>query len=223
MKGVLMGASFTIFLLFPLFFIIVIPGMILDFATGNAETEIILPYEPEKGTVWECCLDDQQFKLVETEVDGNNQIFYIRPNIFSNTNSEHGQLSKIIFTDENKNEKTYYVRNNSDTPEYFDLYVYAPGEYVDFDYTVKPEKPVHSYSWHVQIAESKFVLYNPDVESEETTFTVVHPLDDNTRSYYTIGFYYGPHSGDSKEGYNITYTVTENGAEITKESHDYYD
>lgn len=218
-----MGAAFTIFLLFPLFFIIVIPGMILDFATGNAETEIVLPYEPEKGTVWECDLDDQYFKLAETETDGNNQIFYIRPKIFSIPNSEQGRFSKIVFTDENENEKTYYVRNNSDTPEYFDLYVYAPGEYVDFDYTVKPEKPVSSYSWHVLVADADYVLYNPDVDSEETTFTVVHPFDKYERDSYTISFRYGPHSGDSKEGYTVTYTVTENGAEITKESHNFYD
>ena len=63
-----------------------------------------------------------------------SEVFYIRPKIFSIPNSEQGQFSKIVFTDENENEKTYYVRNNSDTPEYFDLYVYAPGEYVDFDF-----------------------------------------------------------------------------------------
>lgn len=218
-----MGAAFTIFLLFPLFFIIVIPGIAFEIAIGNDKTEIILPYEPEKGIVWECDLDDPHFKLVETEIDGNNQIFYIRPKIFSAHDSENGQFGDIIFTDKNGNEKKYYICNNLDTPSTLDILVYAPGEYFDFDYTVKPEKPVSSYSWHVLAADADYVLYNPDVDSEETTFTVVHPFDKYERDSYTISFRYGPHSGDSKEGYTVTYTVTENGAEITKESHNLYD
>lgn len=218
-----MGASFTFFLLLPLFFVIAIPSMIFEFATGRDKTEFILPYEPEKGIVWECDFDDQQFKLVETEIDGNNQLFYIRPKILSYTDPQQGQFSYIIFTDENGNEEKYYICKNNDTAAYFDLYVYAPGEYVDFDYTVKSKNPIRSYSWHVQTSQADFILYNPDVDSEETTFTVVHPLDKPLRDSYTIGFYYGPHSGDSKEGYSVTYTVTENNAEIIKESHEFLD
>lgn len=218
-----MGAVFTIFLLVPLFLILVIPNMAFGFVTGNDKTEIILPYDPENGLVWECDVDDPYFQLAETKIDGDNQIFYIRPKTLKAHDSENGQFCDIIFTDKNKNEKKYYVCTNQNTPSTYDLLVYAPGEYYDFEYTVKAKKPSMLYEWHVPVAESDYVLYNPDLEGNETTFTVVHPYDKYQSSSYKISFCYGPHSGNSKESFTITYAITENGAEITDEHHQFFD
>lgn len=217
-----MGASFTIFLLTPIMLFILIPETIFGFITGNDRTEFILPYEPENGIVWECNYDDEIYQLAKTETKGNEQIFYIRPKSFGYHDSQSGEFSSIIFTDKNGNEKKYYVCNNTNTPQSYDLSVYAPGEYYDFDYTVKAEKPSIFSSWYVAVADSEYVLYNPDTNNAETTFTVVHPFDKYERETYWISFSYGS-SGNSKEGITITYKITDNGAEIIDESHRFYD
>ena len=218
-----MGAAFTIFLLVPIFLPIIIISMAFGFVTGNDRTEFVLPYEPEKGIVWECDFDESFYKLADTEIDRDEQIFYIRHKAFKLPDSEKGKFSSIIFTDENGNQKKYYVCLNTDTAASNDLRVYAPGEYYDFDYTVKAENPNISYSWSVRVADSEYVLYNSDTDTPEITFTVIHPYDTYESGSYTICFNYGEHTGNSKEGYSVTYSVTENGAEIIKESHQFYD
>ena len=212
-----MGAAFSIFLLVPIFLPILIASTIFGFVTGNDRAEIVLPYEPEKGIVWECDLDESFYKLADTEINGNEQIFYIRHKVFKLPDSTKGKFSRIIFTDENGNEKKYYVCLNTDTAASNDLLVYAPGEYYDFDYTVKAENPNISYSWYVSVADGKYVLYNPDTDTPETTFTVIHPHDKYESRSYTISFNYGKYS--ASEDYLVTYSVTENGIEIIKESH----
>lgn len=216
-----MGASFTIFLLAPLYILIVIPEMFFGFITGNDRAEIVLPYEPEKGIVWECDVDESFYQLADTEIDGNEQIFYIRHKAFELSDSgDEGQFSKIIFTDKNGNEKKYYVCLNTESTSPNDLLVYAPGEYYDFDYTVKAENPSIFSSWTIRVADADYVLYNPDTDKSETTFTVIHPYDKYESGSYTICFNYGNYSAD--ESYSVTYIVTENGLEITKESHNFY-
>ena len=108
--------------------------------TGTDSAQVILPYDENKGIVWEYDrVNDPYAKLTKTEIVDDTQIFTFRTtqNSLFNTADGTGYVMDFIFTDKNGNSKKYYA---VDLNKGFQIY--APGEYAEFELTVTAEEPV---------------------------------------------------------------------------------
>lgn len=137
--------SITILLLpfFPVIYLIMFIGNLFGVSTGVNVTEVALPYNEESGLVWKCEKEDYGwFELTETKVDGDAQIFVFE----AGTGESH--CNKVVFTAQNGEELVYYARDVGPAfPIYGKVRLYAPDEYVIYDYVFKPEKKVENAYW----------------------------------------------------------------------------
>ena len=93
--------SVTIIIIIPLFLIFFAVSSVIGAVTGVDKTEVVLPYEPEKGIVWECDIQDgTPVELVETEIDGEKQIFYFKSNAIKDMIGIFAGLAKDLITKE---------------------------------------------------------------------------------------------------------------------------
>lgn len=151
-----MGAV-TIVVIIPLFIIYIAVSSVVGIFTGGDKTEVVLPYEPEKGIVWECDIPLGYVELVETEVDGKTQVFTFKGDMLgylwemyeNSGQTTDGEVYKIVFNDQNKNELVYYAKADEDSKYPNKINIYAPDEYFTFDYTLKTEQDGgEEYAWH---------------------------------------------------------------------------
>jgi hypothetical protein len=119
--------SVTIIVIIPIAIILILASSLVGSITGGDRTQVVLPYEPEKGIVWECDVQDYTpIELVDTEIDGNKQIFYFK-STFSmdmvryfagiakdlitkedpDPEYSYGEYYTVTFTDENGNERRF--------------------------------------------------------------------------------------------------------------------
>lgn len=172
--------SVTIIVIIPLFILYVLGSSIVGIFTGGDKTEVVLPYEPENGIIWECDIPLGYLELVETEIDGETQVFTFKGNmleqlwdLYETETRTDGEVYKIIFTDRNENELVYYAKSDEDSKYPNKMNIYAPGEYFTFDYTVKAERDGgEGYSWHY-IAFSDQLECTVVTPSPEKTYTIV--------------------------------------------------
>ncbi len=212
--------SVTIIIIIPLFLIYFAFSSVIGAVTGIDKTEVVLPYEPEKGIVWECDIqDDTPIELVDTKIDGEKQIFYFKSNStkemvryfadlakdfitkeYSDTEYSYGEYYRVTFTDENGNEKKYYAESElgDESKLLYDKAVfYAPDEYFAFDYTVTAQQPLEGeYGWYNQDFEFRTEFYKAEF-SPTRTVTIVHVGDDfeSNEDYYNYWIEYGPIDG----------------------------
>lgn len=234
--------SVTIIVIIPLFFIMLLASSLIGAVTGGDRTEVVLPYEPEKGIIWDCDVPDETVELVETEIDGNTQVFFFKSNSgmemlgyfadiakelitkdYSDPKYTYGDLHKITFTDANGNEQIYYAESELNTESiYIDtLKIYAPDEYYAFDYTVTAQQPIEGeYGWFNKDHSFRTEYYKADY-SPARTFTIVHTgdIENDEEYYYLMG--YGPIDGFEKttEYVVIKYKFTNGEHEIFEEKH----
>ncbi len=238
--------SVTIIVIIPLAIILILASSLIGSITGGDRTQVVLPYEPEKGVVWECDVqDDTPIELVETEIDGEKQIFHFKSNFsmdmvrnfagiakdlitkeHSDTEYSYGEYYRVTFTDENGNEKKYYAETQTDTESiYFDKAVfYAPDEYFAFDYTVTAQQPIEGeYGWYNQDFEFRTEFYKAEY-SPTRTVTIVHAGDDfeSNEEYYNYWIEYGPIDGYKRETefVKIKYRIVDGEVEILEETHE---
>lgn len=235
--------SVTIIVIIPIAIILILVSSLVGSITGGDKTQVILPYEPEKGIVWECDVqDDTPIELVETEIDGEKQIFYFKSNFsmnmvrnfadiakdlitkeYSDTEWSYGEYYRVTFTDENGNEQKYYAETQTDTESiYFDKAVfYAPDEYFAFDYTVTAQQPIEGeYGWYNQDFEFRTEFYKAEF-SPTRTVTIVHAGDDfeSSEEYYNYWIEYGPIDGYKRETESVKmkYRIVDGEVEILEE------
>ncbi len=234
--------SVTIIVIIPLAVILILASSLIGAITGGDRTEVVLPYEPEKGIVWDCDIPIGHVKLVETEIDGETQVFYfksthaldvaksfvdIAKSIITKEYNEYeytyGECYKIIFTDQNGNEQIYYADSYSNSDSiYFDLVkIYSPDEYFAFDYTFTAQQPIEGeYGWYNQFSTDRTVYYKPE-PSPTKTVTIIHTngIKDGAEYYYEIE--YGPLDGYKRETefVKLKYTITDGEVEILEENH----
>lgn len=235
--------SVTIIVIIPLFLILFAGSSLIGAVTGGDRTQVVLPYEPEKGIVWECDVPDETVELVETEVNGNTQIFRFRSTqtkdliayfgelakgLITDVYPEHeytyGDIYKITFTDANGNEQIYYAEPNLDLESiYIDtLKIYAPDEYFTFDYTVTAQKPIEGeYGWYNQDYSFRTEHYKAEY-SPERTLTIVHTSDDIAEGeeyYYSVEYGFIDGYQRENETVSIKYVITDGKVEILEENH----
>lgn len=239
-RSVFMG-SVTIIFIIPLLALALMGSSLIGAVTGGDRTAVVLPYEPEKGIVWECDIPIGPVELVETEVDGTTQVFYFRSTWgtdmvgyfgdlakqiitkdYSKQEYTYGYLYKITFTDANGNELKYYAETNMNFDSiYIDtVNIYAPGEYYAFDYTVTAQQPLEGeYGWYNQDYTYRTEHYKAEY-SPTKTFTIVHTdeIESDKEYYYSVE--YGLIDGYKRENetVNIKYKITDGEVEILEEN-----
>lgn len=195
-----MGASFTVLLFLPILLVGAFFMNLSGFVTGADQTRIALPYDPENGLVWEYDnKNDPYIKLHDTVIEDDEQIFCFRDKR-GTTNSENGEWMDLIFTDKNGNQRKYYVSfDHEDVLEdkHQDFLVLAPGEYLEYDYTVKADKTVAGGDWYITYLDNYRtnldIAYMPRQEiSSEETFKLVFAKPGEGGSYKSkLLFSYG--------------------------------
>lgn len=195
-----MGASFTVLLFLPILLVGSFFVNIFGFVTGADQTRIALPYDPENGLIWEYDnKNDPYLKLHDTVIEGDEQIFCFRDKR-GTTNSENGEWMDLIFTDKNGNQRKYYVSFDHEgvlEDEHQDFIVLAPGEYHEYEYTVKADNPTVGNDWYITYLDryrtNLNVAYMPRQEhSSEETFKLVFAKPEEGESYKSkLLFSYG--------------------------------
>lgn len=237
--------SVTIIFIIPVMLILFLASSLIGTVTGGDRTEIVLPYEPEKGIVWECDIPMGGAKVVKTEIDGNEQIFYFK-GTFTDTmltfakdfigairddsyvfqyEKTYGQVYEILFTDKNGNELKYYAKEKLTEEDsiYSDMVdIYAPGEYTTFEYTVTAQNPLEGeifwytgYSNHTECFAPSF--------SPTHTFTIVHTEDFENSGEYSYHMYYGDDENHDSEYAFFKYKFTDGEVEILEEKNGVYE
>ncbi len=207
-----MGAV-TIIVIIPLFILYILGSSIVGIFTGGDKTEVVMPYEPEKGIVWECDIPLGSLELVETEIDGKTQVFTFKGDMLGYLWSMYenegeytdGEVYRIVFTDQNENELVYYAKSDVDSKYPNKMNIYAPGEYFAFDYTLKTEQDGgEEYAWH-------YLGYSDQLEctaitaSPEKTVTVVLTEGYKNGETNSFGFKYATSSSVSAEKLDSIY------------------
>lgn len=233
--------SITIIVIIPLAIILLACSSVIGDITGGDKTKVVLPYEPEKGIVWECDIPIGPVELVESEIDGKTQVFYfestfgkelieelagIVKNIITKEDPpdyevKFGEAYEIIFTDKNGNEQKHYALCNTNTDSiYLDtVSIYAPDEYYAFDYTVTAQQPVEGeYFWFNDNNPRRTECFEPDYSSTKT-FTLVHInefIDSEKEYYYPMEYGYIDEHNEihASEHVTIRYKITDGSLEI---------
>lgn len=195
-----MGASFTVMLFLPIILIGALITNVFGFISGEDQTKIALPYNPDEGLVWEYDnKDDPYIKLHNTVIESDEQVFCFRDKRGS-TNTGNGEWMDLIFTDKNGNQLKYYISFDHEgtlEDEYQDFIVLAPGEYLEYEHTVKTDniKPVSD--WYITYFDNYRtnldIAYMPKQQKEaEETFKLVFAKPAEGESYKSkLLFSYG--------------------------------
>ncbi len=146
----------------------------IGIATGDNTSEVVLPYEPESGYVWEYDgIDDISIISVNSKNKNGKQIFsFMGMDIKEDV--DHGSVMDLVFTAENGETRTYYayVENGF----IYDRVIVAAAEDCSvMDYTVKSVCGNEDCKWTVGFnrEDEECVLYNSDTTGTEMTYTVV--------------------------------------------------
>lgn len=241
--------SVTIIFIIPLFLIYFAFSSVIGAVTGIDKTEVVLPYEPEKGIVWECDIqDDTPVELVETKIDGEKQIFIFKSDgikdmidYFADLAKDvitrepldsweytYGHYFRITFTDKNGNEKIYYAESELDDNSkliYTKVVIYPPEEYFAFDHTVTAKQPLEGeYGWYLQGHNDSCAEYYKADCSPTRTVTIILADEylDSAKENYEYWFEYGSIDANEKEkeSVKITYRIVDGEAEILEEIHE---
>ncbi len=235
--------SITIIVIIPLAIILLACSSVIGDITGGDKTKVVLPYEPEKGIVWECDIPMGPVELVETEIDGKTQVFYfestfgkeliegfagiVKSIITKEDPPEYedkfGNVYKIIFTDQNGNEQKYYAVTNTNAESiYLDtVSIYAPDEYYAFDYTVTAQQPVEGeYFWFNEIDSSSTECFVPEYSAKKTfTIVLTEDFENGEEHSYNMRYGYFDYSNAKAVEYvSIKYKITDGNLEILEET-----
>ena len=218
-----MGSVTVIFLL-PLFFLMSFFSSVYGDITGSNRTQVVLPYDPTVGIVWEYDGVNDPLKLVETEVDGDKQIFTFAGSFSKelSVRSGYGDVYDLIFTDKNGNQLKYFAERSDedlpgiDFPNLSKYNIYSPDECVSFEITLNAQIPKDGAHWESNNPDKSNTVYAPLVDSPQATFTVARLGDDWTEgSEYSHTFSYV--GGKYWEDVSLEYKIVNGKAVITDE------
>lgn len=138
-----MGSIVAIFLpFFPIFYLIMFLGNLFGTSIGANVTEVTLPYNEDTGLVWKCEKTDYGwFELSETRVEGDTQVFVFE------AEAKESYCNAVVFTAKNGEELVYRARDVSGFPIWGKVKLYAPDEYIIYDYVPKPKNKVENADW----------------------------------------------------------------------------
>ena len=216
--------SVTIIFLFPILFLMSFFSSVYGDITGSNRTQVVLPYDPTTGIVWEYDGVNDPLKLVETEVDGDKQIFTFTGRFFKELSMMpgYGSVYDLIFTDKNGNQLKYFAEQSDedlpgiDFPNLNKYNIFSPDECVSFEITLTAQIPKEGAHWESNNPDKSNTVFAPLVDSPQATFTVARLGDDWTEgSEYSHTFTY---VGDEYwEDVSLKYKIVNGEAVITEE------
>ena len=216
-----MGSVTVIFLPFlPIVYLIMFFGNLFGTSTGANVTEVALPYNEDTGLVWKCEKTDYDwFELSETRIEGDSQIF-----IFEAKGGE-SYCDAVVFTAENGEELVYRARDVSPVfPTYGKVKLYAPDEYIIYDYVPKPKNKVDNARWSRTASGTQaddYCLNKTEVDGE-TVFRVICFEDISFSHSYRYFAWNSDQGSTTYEGVTVRYKYTkENGLKIEEYSQIY--
>ncbi len=233
------GGTVAAIFLSPVLYIFSVFGGLITEIFGDNISEVILPYEPEKGIVWE--YDDfknDNFYLKEIKIDDDTQIFvfeaytiydlvveYIERDVPAcNKHYVHGYY-ELIFTDKNGNSVFYYANTDN---SFFNINektmkIYAPGEYVKWEYTPIPEDPRFEF-WYHTADDNEYNIKEVDGQTV-VTFIQIPAFDEDEEFVVDFSFDgYSYHIMETKtvyeyfERYSVTFKMTDGEMTVTDKS-----
>ena len=234
--------AFVGFWMIPLVFFLSLFSPIIGFfetITGKGQEEIALPYDAEKGIVWEYKEDDYEIvDCIKSEVKDGQQIFTFRGKgigeegrpLQADYNSNQ-LIDDICFEDENGNTKTYYAFVNFQTPlneggtfMYGDLDVYEETECVTFDYTVKAEQEKENAYWYVddysaKMKQNRYIGEEKLINEHERTYNFIFAPEDVRDHTFTMYFYYEESTTKTLEKVEVIFEMKDEEVTIIKETH----
>ena len=219
-----MGASVMLIFLVPVMIFMLLIDTVLGSPLALNKAEIVLPYNPEKGIVWEYDgIDDPYIELVDTKTDGNKQIFTF--GITEANWDNEGEIMELVFTDKNGNREVFYACRGVilDHGNLFRRpYFYHPDDYVTFEYTVSAENPVRNGKWEVNNG-NVYVIRDSETNGDTKTYTLIYIPGKTAipNNEMFLSFYYSD-SLKTREKHTVVFEKKMNGFEIKSEQHEVY-
>lgn len=187
-----MGTSVLLVFIIPAIFFELIFANIAGAIFGYPTSEIVLPYDEEKGIVWEYdCVNDPNIELVEERIENGEQIFVfvgkgkfdIAEIFIKDENEQQGSMMDIVFTDKNGNQKIYYGYNGNriNEPQF-----YPAEDCQTIDITLTAQKARKNASWEV-VANDGYVIMKKTTGGETENFTIIITPDTKDGTYATYG------------------------------------
>lgn len=199
-----------------------------DILTGGHYEDVVLPYDPENGLVWEYDnLDDPYIKLDKMTVKGDEQIFR-----FSSAGVDadsfdfyNGECMDLIFTAENGETETYYCFL-ADFTENSHIWIDREDECITYEFTVTRDEAYADLDWKLSFycPNPRNLLYFADGKGAEKTFKLVYfnntPIHDGLVEAY---LYFENDDPDYKESHSIEVDFSSGEAVVIRENHSVYD
>lgn len=228
-----MGASVLLVFLAPFLAISMAFNLLGAAINGPEKSEIRLPYDPDKSLVWTYDdVNDPDIKLVETKVDGDEQVFFftyesdksfvekILDILTTNTGegTYAGTIMDVVFTDKNGNTKKYYVESglSLNEPKF-----YPAEECLTAQYTCIAKTPVDGAVWQTtsNSGSSGNVIYQPLTNDSTQTFTVVALPSDIKDGHCSAYFAYADYF--YLEKCYVYYKITDGELTVSSIRHDF--
>ncbi|MBQ4626266.1 MAG: hypothetical protein IJB45_03330 [Clostridia bacterium] len=199
-----------------------------DILTGGHYEDVVLPYAPEKGLVWEYDnVDDPYIKLEKMTVKGDEQIFRfvsagLDPDSFDYYN---GECMDLVFTAENGETQTYYSFL-ADVSEYSHIWVEHEDNCITYEFTVTRDEAYADLDWELSFycPNKRNVLYFADGKGTEKTFKLVYfkstPIHDGIAEAY---LYFEDDDPEYKESYSVEVDFSSGEAVVIREDSFVYD
>ncbi len=189
-----MGTSIWLVVIIPMIFFGTIFSDISGAIFGYPTEEIALPYDEEKGLVWEYdCVNDPNIELVKTEIRDGEQVFVfvgkgkmsIAEFFTKSENEQQGDIMDLVFTDKNGKQKIYYGYNGNriNEPQF-----YSAEDCQTIDITLTAQKARKNASWEV-VANGGYVIMKKTTGGETENFTIIVTPDTKDGTYATYGMF----------------------------------
>lgn len=220
-----MGTSILLVFIIPALFFGVAFSDISGAIFGYPTEEITLPYDEEKGLVWEYdCVNDPNIELVKTEIRDGEQVFVfvgkgkidIAEILTKVEDEQEGDMMDLVFTDKNGNEKVYYGYNGNRTnaPVF-----YTAEECQTIEVTLTAENPRSNASW--EVVDSNYVVMKKPEKQATETFTVIITPNTKKGEYSTpygkfdIEFAYSNSRGNYLEEATVVFELQDGKHTVT--------
>ena len=219
-----MGTSVLLIFLFPIMAVSILIDTLLGAPLALNTADIVLPYNPEKGVVWEYDnIDDPYIELVDTEIDGSKQIFTF--GITGANWDNEGEVMELVFTDKNGNREVFYGCRGV-LFDYGNLfrkpYFYDPDDYVTFEYTVTAETPLKNGKWEINNGNA-YVIRDSETNGDSKAYTLIYIPGKTAipNNEMFLSFYYSDNF-KTREKHTVVFEKRFNKFEIKTEYHEVY-
>ena len=221
-----MGSSVWLVLFIPYFVVVIAFNLVVGVIKGPEETEIRLPYDPDNGIVWTYEDDDPYLKLIDTEIDKNEQVFCfvndnynpIKSMIDSFVHKENGDgcngnIMDVVFTSENGNERVFYARESWPLNE---PKIYPAEDCLTTTFTCVAENPTDGAVWRTSTKSGDLggVLCQPYTADSTVTFTVVALPEDINDGHCSAFFDYAV--WQTIERYDVYFKIADGEITVSK-------